>query len=77
MNELDHLTYVSDRRYRWQVHTSLRRASDGRLTEVAVLHEGDELCCRLETWDVTAKRVMLALAEDGVRPLWAFEPVRP
>jgi hypothetical protein len=79
VNELaiDHLAYVSDRHYRRQVHTSLRRTSEGRLAAVNVQHEGDNICCRLEPWKVTARRLMLALAEDGEYPVWAFAEMRP
>ncbi len=75
--DVDHLAYVSDRHYRRRVHTSLRGTSDGRLAAVNVQHEGDGICCLLEPWQVTAHRLMAALAEDGERPVWAFAEKRP
>jgi hypothetical protein len=79
MNELavDHLAYVSDRHYRRRVHASLRRTSAGRIAAVNVQHEGDNICCLLEPWQATARRLMVALAEDGERPIWAFAETHP
>ena len=70
--ELDHLRYVQDQAYRREIHARLRRLISARplaLREMAVVHEADNDCCRLEPWLVTHARLAAAVSADGDRML--------
>jgi hypothetical protein len=67
MIELDHLAYLSERRYRRQLRAAIRRlARRGRLLELTVLHEHDGSCCRRESIDATVGHLVEQLRLDGV-----------
>lgn len=68
--ELDHLRYLKNRVYRRRVRARLRRLiaeEKGRLSQMDVLHEADDRCCRREPWAVTYTSLLAELAADGER----------
>ena len=69
---IDHLAYLSSRRYRRQVHVELKRLSRGRPDAQvgAIVHEDDASCCRWEAWEATARRIVTAVAVDGEAIGW-------
>jgi hypothetical protein len=70
---IDHLAYLSSRRYRRQLHADLKggkRFLRGTSQMMNVIHEDDSSCCRWEAWNVTARRIVAAVAGDGESMLW-------
>lgn len=70
---IDHLRYITERRYRREIRFALRKLSrKGRrkVTAWRVLHEADLSCERREPWTVTARRMVIEAAKDGERVAW-------
>ncbi len=72
--EIDHLGYLTDRKYRREVHAGYRRIArkKGQLVEQTIVHESDDSCCQREDWTATALRIQKGLAADGLRVGWMF-----
>lgn len=70
---LEHLTYLTDRPYRRQMHAELRGATPG-IGRLTVVHESDQSCCKKEPWTTTLARIVQAISADGV-PSMAIIPV--
>lgn len=70
--ELDHGRYLAERRHRRIVHAAIRRfARKARVGELLVAHDRDGGCCRREQWELTLRRLVAALGDDGVKVLSA------
>jgi hypothetical protein len=68
--ELDHLKYVRHQAYRRELHLRLRRlmAEEPKaMSQMTVVHDADNSCCRREAWLATYANLIGALQADGER----------
>lgn len=65
---IDHLRVIESPGYRQGTIERLRRlVNSGGITDVAVLHEHDNRCCRQEPWPLSNVRLLTALATEEER----------
>lgn len=70
--ELDHMRYIRRQDYRRELHARLRRLiaeEPHAVSQMNVMHEANNSCCRREPWPTTYSNLMGALRADGERVL--------